>query len=238
MYTLDINFLSDRVAAETQSAVERQPIADSQFLLYGAIAAAVALAPVGGAYLYLSSEKAAVQTKLDALTSQESQLDAQIKALDVQVAQFTAIEARKNELLSLFVGNLPASAIATDISNRTPISVQIKSITQASAAADPQDPSRVVSEINLNGSATNYGELNDYLLLLQASPFLDPTETKIVSSTLQQATVDKNFNLVNFQNKSVLTSKRPDELLPDLQKTGADGLVTRVNLLRQQGVIK
>jgi hypothetical protein len=26
--------------------------------------------------------------------------------------------------------------------------------------------------------------------------------------------------------------------LPALQKTGADGLVTRVNLLKQQGVIK
>lgn len=222
---------------ETSATTERQPIADSQFLLYGAIAAAVALAPVGGAYLYLSSEQAAVQQKLDALNSQESQLTAQIKALDVQVAQFTAIENRKNELLSLFVGNIPASAIAADISKRTPVTVQIKSITQASVA-DPQTPGRIISEISLNGSATGYSELNDYLLLLQASPFLNPAETKLVSSTLQQATAEKNFNLVNFQIKSALTSKRPDELLPDLQKTGADGLVTRVNLLRQQGVIK
>ena len=44
MYTLDINFLSDRAGDEAQ-AIERQPIADSQFLVYGGAVAVVALAP-------------------------------------------------------------------------------------------------------------------------------------------------------------------------------------------------
>ncbi len=80
--------------------------------------------------------------------------------------------------------------------------------------------------------------MNDFMLLLKASPLLDDAGTKLISSTLQAATVDRNFNLVNFQIQAALTSKPIGEILPDLQKAGADGLVSRVNLMKQQGVIK
>ena len=92
--------------------------------------------------------------------------------------------------------------------------------------------------MNLDGKATNYNELNDYLLLLKASPLINGEKTKLVSSILQTATADKKLTLVNFQIQTAVTSKSPAELLPELQRTGADGLVARVNLLRQQGVIK
>jgi type IV pilus assembly protein PilN len=92
--------------------------------------------------------------------------------------------------------------------------------------------------IVLSGKTTSYNELNDFLLLLKASPLLDPARTELVSSTLQQATTDKNFTLVNFQIQTATTTKSPAEILPELQKAGAEGLVTRVNLLKQQGVIK
>lgn len=237
MYSLDINFLSDRVLAETQ-AVERQPIADSQFLIYGGGVAVVALALVGGAFFFLNSANEGVQQELLSLTAKESQLNEKIKALEGQEKQLQEIQGRTGQLLSLFIGNFPASAIADDLRKRTPINVQIKSISQTSTAATPQSPSQSTSTINIDGTTTGYNELNDYLLLLKASPFLDGEQTRLVSSTLQQATVEKNFTLVNFQIQTSVTTKSPAELLPELQKSGADGLVTRVNLLRQQGVIK
>ncbi|MCA6623870.1 MAG: PilN domain-containing protein [Pseudanabaena sp. M165S2SP1A06QC] len=236
MYTLEINFLNDRAAPEAL-AVERKPIADSQFLIYGGAVAVVALALVGGAFLFLNSANEGLQQELAKLTATETSLTSKIKSLEDQEKQLQAIQDRTNQILNLFVGNLPVSAVIDDLRRRTPLTVQIKSITQqTAAAAAPQASSQ--STITLNGTATNYNELNDYILLLKSSPLLDSDKTKLVSSTLQPATTDKNFTLVDFQILVTTTSKSPAELLPQLQKLGADGLVARVNLLRQKGVIK
>ncbi len=236
MYTLEINFLNDRAAPEAL-AVERKPIADSQFLIYGGAVAVVALALVGGAFLFLNSANEGLQQELATLTAKETSLSSKIKSLEDQEKQLQAIQDRTNQILNLFVGNLPVSAVIDDLRRRTPLTVQIKSITQqTAAAAAPQASSQ--STITLNGTATNYNELNDYILLLKSSPLLDSDKTKLVSSTLQPATTDKNFTLVDFQILVTTTSKSPAELLAQLQKLGADGLVARVNLLRQKGVIK
>ena len=71
MYTLDINFLSDRAADEAQ-AIERQPIADSQFLIYGGAVAVVALAIVGGAFLVLNSANEGLQQEIAKLTAKKT----------------------------------------------------------------------------------------------------------------------------------------------------------------------
>lgn len=236
MYKLDINFLSDRLPAEGQAS-DRQPIADSQFLIYGGGVAVVALALVGGAYLFLNSTSEGIQKDLTTLTANESKLNDKLKSLEAQEKQLQEVQSRTTQLLNLFVGNFPVSALADDIRKRTPITVQVNSISQTSIPPSAQNalPS---SMIRLEGKATNYNELNDFLLLLKASPTLDGEKTKLISSTLQQATAEANFNLVNFQIETTVTSKSPAELLPELQKSGADGLVARVNLLKQQGVIK
>jgi type IV pilus assembly protein PilN len=235
MYTLDINFLSDRAAAEAQ-AVERQPIADSQFLIYGGGVAVVALALVGGAFLFLNSANESIQQELASLTAKESQLSTKLKTLEGQEKQLQDVKGRTDRLLTFFVGNLPVSAIADELRKRTPLTVQVNSITQTSVPAAPNSPA--TSSLRLDGKTTNFNELNDFLLLLKASPLLDPQRTILVSSTLQAATADSNFTLVNFVIETAVTPKSPAELLPELQKRGADGLVARVNLLKQQGVIK
>jgi type IV pilus assembly protein PilN len=237
MYTLDINFLSDRAADEAQ-AIERQPIADSQFLIYGGVAAVVALAIVGGAFLVLNSANEGLQLEIAKLTAKKTALTGKLTALQGQEKQLKEVQDRTAQLVALFVGNIPVSALSDEIRKRTPITVQVDTITQATAVPNPQAPTLTGSTISLNGKATSYNELNDFLLLLKASPLLDPVNTRLVSSTLQQATASDNFTLVNFQIQTATTPKSPAEILPELQKTGADGLVTRVNLLKQNGVIK
>ena len=144
-----------------------------------------------------------------------------------------AIEAKTGELVNLFVGNLPVSVIIDDIRKRTPITVQIESLTQSSVA--PTAQSAALSTISLTGKATSYNELNDFLMLLRASPVLKGENTKLVSSTIQPATSENKFTLINFQIRAVVSS--PTEILPYLQKIGADGLAARINLLKQQGII-
>jgi type IV pilus assembly protein PilN len=232
MYNLDINFLSDRAAAEAQAAA-RPPIADSQFLIYGGAVALVALALVGGAFVVLNAANEGIQQELATLPAKESELNTKLKTLEGQENQLKEVQDRTNKIAALFVGNFPTSAIANEIRSRTPITVQVNSITQKSPS--PTDPTQ---SILVDGKVTNYNELNDFILLLKASPLLDAEKTRLVSSTLQQATIGANFTLVNFIVETAVTSKNPAELLPELQKRGADGLVARVNLLKQQGVIK
>jgi type IV pilus assembly protein PilN len=235
MYTLDINFLSDRVIT-ADPAAERQPIADTQFLIYGGAIALVSLTLVGGAWLFLNSANEVLRTDIAKLSSTESELNSKLASLKSQEATLTAIQAATNELVNLFAGNLPVSAVTDEIRRRTPMTIQVDSITQVSAPAVP--PAPALSTITLAGKATTYGELNDFMLLLKASPLLQDAQTKLVSSTLQVSTADKNFTLVNFTISTVVTAKNPAEILTELQKRGADGLVTRVNKLKQQGVIK
>ena len=237
MYRLDINFLDDRAAVEALSqAAERQPIADTQFLIYGGAVALVSLTLVGGAWFFLNSTNEGLRTDLSTLTSKESELNSKLAGFKTQEATLAAIRGTTAELVNLFVGNFPVSAITDDIRRRTPITVQVDSITQASNPATPQGAASSV--ISLSGKATNYKELNDFLLLLKASPLLEDKETKLISSTLQAATNDKNFTLVNFQIRTAITAKNPSAMIPELQKRGADGLVARVTKLKQQGVIK
>jgi Tfp pilus assembly protein PilN len=145
------------------------------------------------------------------------------------------IEAKTGELVNLFVGNLPVSVIIDDIRKRTPITIQVETITQTSVA--PKAQSAALSKISLTGKVTSYNELNDFLLLLKASPLLEAKDTVLVSSTIKPATSEKNFALINFQIRTATTSKSPAEIMPELQKGGADGLVARITLLKSQGVI-
>ena len=106
MYSLDINFLSDRAAIESQG-VERQPIADTQFLIYGGGVALVALTLVGGAFLVLTATYDGIQQELATLTAKETQLNDKLKSLTVQETELQGIKARTGQLLTLFVGNFP-----------------------------------------------------------------------------------------------------------------------------------
>jgi type IV pilus assembly protein PilN len=224
MYSLDINFLSDRETLK-DGGVERQPIADSQFLLYGGIAALVCLAATAGAYLFLDYSNQGLVTELATQVAKETELTTKLKVVETTEKQLLAVEARTNELLNLFVGQLPVNAVLDDIKRRTPATVQVFSFSQ------------VGKEIKLDGQATTYNELNDFMLLLQSSKFLDPQKTRLSAATLSPTSKDKPFSVVNYKIDAALTAESSAQLLPELQKAGADGLVTRVNLLQREGVI-
>ncbi len=240
MYTIDINFLNDRVAIQGE-AEQRTPIADSQFLLYGGIVAVVALAITGGAYFFLDSTLNGLQQEKAQLESEQSSLDSQLKAIEQTEGKIKAVEDRTNGLLSLFVGQIPAYAWLEDLRQRTPNTIQISSITETAggAATAGAAPER---KVTLSGKAVDYKTMNEFLLLVQASPFIDGTKTQLKSARLVVSKPtkpgDSTTTSVDYQIEAVLTSKRANELLPELQKAGADGVIARVNLLKEQGVIK
>ncbi|WP_162139196.1 PilN domain-containing protein [Pseudanabaena sp. PCC 6802] len=124
------------------------------------------------------------------------------------------------------MGSLPPSAILQDIRERAPSNVQISNIDQSGKG------------VRIVGLATSFDDVNDFLLLLQSSPYLDNQKTRLRSARLRPDSKDIKVTLVDYEISSNLVEKSASELLPDLQKSGSEGTVTRIKLLQQKGAIK
>lgn len=111
----------------------------------------------------------------------------------------------------------------------------------------------------ISGVATGFNDVNDFLLVLQKSSFLKAEATKLVKAELQtedrklepirldnvpgsegatQAELPRIPKQVVFSIKAALTDVPASELLRELDRKGAVGLVTRIEALQQKGVIQ
>lgn len=225
MYSLDINFLSDRIDPEKE-AQARVPLQDTQWLVYGGAACAVFLAIAGGAYFYFTYRVNELQTTVATLTAQEAALDAKLLELNNSEKVIKSIEDRTNQLVTLFVGEIPASAVLQEVRQRLPVGVQVDTITQNGKA------------ISLVGQATSYNDVNDTLLLFQSSPYVDSVKTKLDFARLQPQKQDVSITLIDFAISATLTNEPVTKFLPQLQNSGAEGLVQRIKLLQEKGVIQ
>jgi type IV pilus assembly protein PilN len=226
MYSIDINFLNDREAPEQQGGGQSLEIADSQFMVYGGIVAAVAVLIAGGYYLFVSSRLSTLQAESNRLTAQKTEIDNKVKRVGELNTQIAQSQTQAQALTNLFVGQLPTYAVLSDFRRRTPETIQINSYSQTDAPTG--------SVIQIVGTAKDYQALNDYFLLLQSSPFFDPTQTKLGTATLGS---EKNA-VVNFSISTALTKQRADKLKNELAEAGAQGLLVRINKLVEQKVIE
>ena len=123
----------------------------------------------------------------------------------------------------------------------------------AADAAVPAPPSSGV--IQIAGTATSFNDVNDFLLILQRSKFVKSDTAKILSATLGEpksppvlqvggsnsAAARDKIKLpgeVAFVIQTELTDVPASELLQELESKKATGLVTRIETLRQKGVVK
>ncbi len=224
MHNLDINFLKDREPVAQESGAQGQ-IADSQFLIIGGAVAVMALAIVGGSYLFFNSQVDSLKAELSRLTTKETELDGKLKQFAVDEAALKAADARTKVLTNLIVQDIPVSVILQDIRAKTPEGIQVFTITQTG------------TKITITGQSKGFDGANDFLLILQKSPFLDPTKTKLASARQKPAVKGVNFVLVDYQITAALAEQTTDRLVSDLEKSEAQGAVSRVKLLKEKGVI-
>lgn len=116
------------------------------------------------------------------------------------------------------------------------------------AEAPPAPP----PSIAISGVARSFNDVNDFVLTLQRSPFLKGDEIKLVSSQLidnptaiefssQQGGQDLEVRLpqvVEYRIEGSLTNLPASELLQDLERTLSVGLASRIQALRDRGVIE
>ncbi|OKH28156.1 PilN domain-containing protein [Chroogloeocystis siderophila] len=105
--------------------------------------------------------------------------------------------------------------------------------------------------IEIAGIARSFNDVNDFLLTLQQSAFLKPTDTRIVTAELvdiaepgtvavpqANSTAVVTPQAVRYTIQSTLSDVPASELLRELERKGTLGLVTRIRTLQQKGVIQ
>lgn len=276
MYTLDINFLNDRpdlLAQEVRraSSASGQQI-DKKPIIIGAGVALALNALVGGAWFIFAQQNSALQEELTVLTNTLDSKGQQVQALDKINAETEQTTKEADALATVFNQIKPWSALTLELGELMQVSgVRITTIEQTepepvaaaapAAAPPPGSPAPAAApatpetaKLVISGLANSFTQINDFLLLLNQSPFFDAENTKLISAELKDnatqlvSTSNQNADggtakpqlqpVVEYKIETNLSTANASELLSELEKNGAAGLVNRIKTLQQQGVIK
>lgn len=114
--------------------------------------------------------------------------------------------------------------------------------------ASANQPAQTVGGIEISGMARSFNDVNDFLLTLQQSSFLKSTDTRLVTAELTDiATATpqapataalRRPQAVRYTIQSSLNDVPASELMRELERKGSLGLVSRIRILQQRGVIQ
>ncbi|NJN88283.1 MAG: fimbrial assembly protein [Leptolyngbyaceae cyanobacterium SL_7_1] len=277
MYSLDVNFLNDRVerATEVGPAVARRSPDGTTPLYVGLGVGVFLVALVGGLGLFWWNENQRLQQRSAQLDQELIEIQGLLSQVGDINTRITQIEAQNQALATVFDRIKPWSAVLQDMRDRTPSGVQIGQILQvapspapappppppaspapgqpAQPVAPPPPPEPPASKVQVNGIARTFDDVNDFMLTLQRSPFLDAESTYLVSATLvpdptevevaqpegggQQVQAELR-PVVQYQIETTLSPIPTSDLLQDLERTLSVGLASRIQALRDKGVIQ
>lgn len=245
MYSIDVNFLRDRHLQDTtktvtQARAARPTLQQQQPMLIGLGVMGILLVIPLVSMLALNWQATQTSKNIEELNAELEKLNADNKRVEEISQQLQTVQTEISTLVSVFDQIKPLSAILLEISNRIPGSVQIKTIEHNAP------------KIVIQGYASNYDVVNDFLLTLQNSKFLDAKQTKLISAKAADLpiTVGNANNLeannitvafpkgVEYSIETQLNQIPATQLLPDLARNGAVGLVTRLQTLEQKGAFK
>ena len=266
MYSLDINFLNDRPDLKPDGGGRGGAggaiafAADDKRPLYWGLGVMV-LALVGPllGWVFLNLQVGSLQEQQTQLDAQLGNLDTKKKELADAQAKVKAAEDEIQALASVFNQIKPWSAMAQDLRDRLPPGIQITEIKQV--LPQNQQPNTAVSPnsgtVEIDGRANDFGQVNDFLVVLQQSKFLKPDQTKIVGAerlspiALQSVKLPVDVGTSNSQVKlpklpggvkftiaTAISDASTADLLRELDRKGAVGLVSRIEALKSKGVIK
>ncbi len=262
MYNIDINFLKDRKldsTGTTKAFVKKSatPLSERIPIFIGAGVGVAFVAAVGGALVLLNGQKTSTNKTI-------AELDAEIQRLQGQNQQAQQIQKEIENinreigiLASVFNYIKPWSAMLAEIAYVTPPNIQINSITQND-----------IKSLTINGYGESYDNVNDFLLTLKNSPFLNGENTRLTTSSITenpstvifdraelnpegeggtqgvttgagQGAMDLTLpQVVNYTITTEISDLSSDQLLNLLNRRGAIGLVSRLSNLQRKGVLQ
>ncbi len=262
MYSLDINFLKDREPKVYESKPKARgggggggaPAADRRPLLYGLLGALVPIGLVGGYWLVSQGQLRQLQARKVTLDGELAQIQAQLTEISGIQGQIDAVKAENSAFAGVFNQIVPWSALLEDIRDRTPTRIQITTITQdggSASAIDPEAARSLAGGVVIEGVACSFEDINDFTLVLQRSPLLEASSVAITESEQQDELLDPLVDgrcpgtppnvpsyLVDYTLRANITDTPAAELIDELERQGAVGLVARLRALRETGVIE
>lgn len=260
MYNIDINFLKDRKLDSTSNTnvfIKKQatPLKEKMPIFIGTGVGVAFIAAVGGALLILNGQKTSTTAAIAQIESEIQRLQGQNQEVQKIQGEIDTVNREIGILASVFNYIKPWSAMLAEIAYVTPANVQISSITQAD-----------LKTLTINGYGKSYDDVNDFLLTLKNSPFLNGENTRLTTSSLAEnpGTVIFDRNQLNAQEggtnapqggggggldvsfpKVVLytitteiSDVSSEQLLNLLNRRGAIGLVSRLSNLKRKGVLQ
>jgi type IV pilus assembly protein PilN len=257
MYSLDVNFLTDRnleLKGPAVAATADGPSLQQQLPIYIGAGVMVVLPLLAGlSLLFVGWQKEQAQANIQTLEAELAKLNAQNKKIQEIQGKAKTIDDDIAGLVGVFNQIKPWSAILQDLTDQTPATVQISGIQQADRV------------LTLTGFSRNYADLNDFLLTLQNSRFFKADNTKLVTATANPLPItgvetdggggatapqqpasgagDKPAGPtvtvptgVKYTITTELSDTPDNELMSELTRKGAIGLVTRFKILEQKGI--
>jgi type IV pilus assembly protein PilN len=263
MYSLDINFLKDRPEYQNQSLTgiktpaTRIQLGNLTPVYMGLGIGLVLPALVFAGLSVLQGKTAELTQDIGKLEEEGKTLDGRIANIKKLKAEADSISSQNKALVTVFDQIRPWSAMLQDLRDRIPNKVQIETIRQVAAtlpgkAPVTATPTNPAGFLELSGYAMSYGFVNDFALSLGQSQFLNPLETKIMTTELIDAPAITGFipprtkttnvtikplQVVKYTIKTGLSSVPASDLIPELEKKGTVGLVDRLRNIKKVGVI-
>ncbi|OIP67169.1 MAG: fimbrial assembly protein [Oscillatoriales cyanobacterium CG2_30_40_61] len=276
MYNLEINFLNDRpdlLEREVRRQVSPTQSIDQTPLLIGVGAALALNAIIGGAWFVFDRQNADLQKELDTLVATLGTKTSEVQALDKINAETNQADQEADALATVFDQIKPWSALSLELGQLMQVAgVRIVDVKQTEPeiipaaapaaaatppaegqAAAPPPPPPETAKLEISGVANSFTQINDFVLLLNQSPFFNGEKTKLISAKLEEnptqlvskpASTDVGNikpqlqSVVKYTIETNLSRTTASELLPELQSKGALGLVNRIKTLQEKGVIK
>ncbi|MDF0554138.1 PilN domain-containing protein [Kamptonema sp. UHCC 0994] len=151
----------------------------------------------------------------------------------------------------------PAPVVATPAAAKTPSPSPSGSPAASASPATPATPVAPPAPIKtatlvITGVASSFEQVNDFVLLIQRSPFFKDADTKLLGATLKNNTTQialqnksagganelpKLRPIVEYKIETALSDTPASQLLPELRSKQADGLAIRIETLQEKGVI-
>jgi type IV pilus assembly protein PilN len=223
MYSLDVNFLKDRQVLEdpkttTQTKSPGLAIGKNLPILIGLGVLVLLPSATAGLLLVLNSQTAKTQQNIQNLEAEMTALAGQNQSIQETEKQAGAINEETQAIVGVFNQIKPWSAILQDIRDRIPTGVQIETIkqegTQGASTAQGASSTPASMQITISGMARSYDEVNDLILSLQKSNFLNAQKTVLTSAE----TVDFPVQELNEDEREALERQIQQGVYPNVPK--------------------
>lgn len=258
MYSLEINFLENR--PEYQQAKKETGTGTGDQINIKEIVPVVAGLMVAGALVggalgikiyYLDPENAKLEKQLGQADRSIKQIEAKTKKIDAINKETEEINAQTEALATVFNKIKPWSALLQEMRDRTPAGVQIEAlkqvdvVTRIPAKSKKEKPTEIRKVgIEITGLASSYNDVNDFMLLLKKSSFFSGKETELLSTRMTtnptRVKVPEGSDIkvelppvVRYKIRTFLSDVPAEELLAELERKGAVGLVNRIEDIKR-----